>query len=331
MIDVVPNDNNKQIYMRLIALWVICEALAGGILHSFKLPFTGLGVSSLSVICIILISYHVPVRGAVIRATIIVAIFKLMLSPQAAPTAYIALFFQGLTGQLLLKNRFFTITAVIFGMLALMETAIQRMLVLFLIYGNSFWNAVDEFMKKVISSNKINSFSLSLAVSYILIHLMVGFITGLYGIKLARKAKEWQSEGIFIFPVQKEEELVKKKRKPKLSLLLFVWLVLLLLYVQQFSPGGLFVLEAEGAARIFFRSVIIICTWLAVLSPILRFFIRTRLNKIKSKYALEITAVMSLLPQTLYIIKESWKRSSYEKQKLRMFFKYVIANTFRSA
>ena len=29
----------KQLYYRLISLWVICEAFAGGIMHGLKIPF----------------------------------------------------------------------------------------------------------------------------------------------------------------------------------------------------------------------------------------------------------------------------------------------------
>ena len=46
------NVYDKQVYYRLIALWVICEAFAGGIMHGIKLPFTGLIVSSLAITCI---------------------------------------------------------------------------------------------------------------------------------------------------------------------------------------------------------------------------------------------------------------------------------------
>ena len=97
---------NKQIYYRLIALWVLCEAMLGGIIHGLKIPVSGLFVGSSAVICICLIAWYVPQKGAIIKATIIVAIFKMMLSPQAPPPAYIAVFFQGLLGELLFfRNR----------------------------------------------------------------------------------------------------------------------------------------------------------------------------------------------------------------------------------
>ena len=52
---------DKLIYYRLIALWVLCEAMPGGINHGFKISVPGLTAGSCAVICICLIVYYVPV------------------------------------------------------------------------------------------------------------------------------------------------------------------------------------------------------------------------------------------------------------------------------
>ena len=136
--------NRAVIYHRLIALWSICEAFGGGLLHAFKIPFTGLFVNSLAVICITLIGYHYRKPGAIIKATMIVCIFKLMLSPHSPPTAYIAVLFQGFLGQLLFtRTTNFTAKAIILASLSLVESSIQRLLVLVIIYGTSFWQAIS--------------------------------------------------------------------------------------------------------------------------------------------------------------------------------------------
>src|SRR5829696_7949245 len=110
---------DKQIYYRLIVLWVLCEAVLGGLMHAVKIPFTGIIVSSGAVICICLIAFYVPVKGAILKATIIVAIFKMMLSPHTPPTAYVAVFFQGLMGQLLFFNlKFFRLSCILLAVFA---------------------------------------------------------------------------------------------------------------------------------------------------------------------------------------------------------------------
>jgi ABC-type thiamin/hydroxymethylpyrimidine transport system permease subunit len=85
----------RPVYYRLIALWVMVEAVLGGMIHGLKLPVSGLIVGSCAVLCICLIAYYVPARGAILKATVVVAIFKMMLSPQSPPAAYLAVFFQG--------------------------------------------------------------------------------------------------------------------------------------------------------------------------------------------------------------------------------------------
>src|SRR5690349_7246116 len=138
---------DSVVYYRLIALWVLNEAMLGGIIHGLKIPVSGLVVGSCAIICIALIGWYVPKKGAIIKATLIVAIFKMMLSPHSPPPAYIAVFFQGLLGELLFWNRrFFTLSCLLLAVLALLESALQRILVLTLIYGNDFWKVINDFI-----------------------------------------------------------------------------------------------------------------------------------------------------------------------------------------
>src|SRR5689334_277335 len=102
-----PAAYDQQVYYRIIALWVLSEALLGGIIHAFHIPVSGLIVGSAAVICICMIAFYVPVNGTIIKATIIVAIFKMLLSPQAPVLAYLAVFFQGILGELLFLNKKF--------------------------------------------------------------------------------------------------------------------------------------------------------------------------------------------------------------------------------
>src|SRR5688572_3435954 len=135
------------IYYRLIALWVLCEAMLGGIIHGFRIPVSGLVVGSAAVICICLIAWYAPSKGAILKATVIVAVFKMMLSPHSPPPAYIAVFFQGLLGEMIFsKRRFYKAGCMILAILALIESGLQRIIVLTIVYGNDFWKAVNDFI-----------------------------------------------------------------------------------------------------------------------------------------------------------------------------------------
>src|ERR1700733_5051897 len=107
-----------MVYYRLIALWILCETMLGSMIHGAKMPGSGLILGSCAVICISLIAYHVPSKGSILKAMLIVAIFKMMLSPQAPPTAYFAVFFQGLMGEALFWNRkIYAVSCLLFGIL----------------------------------------------------------------------------------------------------------------------------------------------------------------------------------------------------------------------
>src|SRR5688572_21188273 len=128
-----------SIYYRLIALWVLCEAMLGGIIHGFRIPVSGLVVGSCAVICICMIAWYNPKKGAIIKATIIVAIFKMMLSPHSPAPAYFAVFFQGLMGELLFwRRRLYTLSCLLLAVLSLIESGFQRILMLTIVYGNEF-------------------------------------------------------------------------------------------------------------------------------------------------------------------------------------------------
>ncbi len=326
MIKAPEHQINKLLYVRLIAFWVICEAFAGGILHGFKIPLTGLGVSSLSVLCIVLIGYYFPHNKAILKATVLVAIFKLMLSPHAPPTAYIALFFQGLTGQLLLGRKFFRIGAILLGILALTESAIQRILVLVIIYGKTFWKAVDEFVLKLFSASHIDSFSFKLALAYVAFHAVVGFCVGKFAASVALKASVWKNENLLL--EKGFSPLPEQIKKVKINkMILFVWILLMVLYFQQYLPGGILILGKESVIQILLRTLIIITGWIAFIAPTLKIFLKRRLESSKSKYEKDIITVMQLLPEIKFIVAESWKRSVVNQKKNRqLFVKMVLTN-----
>src|SRR5438105_7088855 len=102
MIEDVTILKERLVYYRIIALWVICETLLGGIIHSFNIPFSGILLSGFAVMCICLIE-KVGERGSILKATVIVIVFKFLLSPQTPPAAYLAVFIQGILGEVLFR------------------------------------------------------------------------------------------------------------------------------------------------------------------------------------------------------------------------------------
>ncbi|MBC7935447.1 MAG: hypothetical protein H7Y86_08870 [Rhizobacter sp.] len=325
----------SPLFYRITALWVICEAFAGGIMHGFKIPFSGMIVSSLAVFCIILLARYVPSTTAILKATVIVAVFKLMLSPHSPPTAYIAVLFQGFVGQLLfLNNRFFTFSSILLAVLGLVESAIQRILVLIILYGKDFWQAVNEFIKKITGDKNVNNYSLLIASGYVIIHAIVGICVGYFAAKLVKNSGSWR-EQLPQYIIKEDsycnDPLIsrskKKKKKGKLVFLI-AWLLLLAFYIQSLlDPAGA-LLPKTKVLQIIIRSALVVIAWYLFLSPLIMTGIKKILLLKQSHNREDMNSTMKLLPEIKMIFQKSWQFSAPLKglNRLKLFMKILLMN-----
>ena len=333
---VIPFD--KQIYYRLITLWVLCEAVLGGLMHAVKIPFTGIFVSSGAVICICLIAYYVPVKGAILRATIIVAIFKMMLSPHTPPAAYIAVFFQGMMGQLLFFNlRFFRLSCILLAVFALVESAIQRIIVLTVLYGNNFWNALNEFIRKLTGETTVTNYSLAVATGYVMMHAFIGMIVGVFAGGIVWQSRSWSilHEEYLIPHTDEQFSEIKPgstRRKNKIRyFFIFIWIALIILFLQSYLHIGKALIPSQLSLQIILRSLLIILTWYFLISPLLSSLIKKWLHRQQIRSQSDIDQVVLMLPSTRYIFLKSWQLSSAAKgwKRISVFCKIVLVNTLR--
>jgi hypothetical protein len=328
-------DMNKGVYYRLIALWVLCEAMLGGVIHGFKIPVSGLIAGSCAVACICLIAFYVPGKGTIIKATIIVAIFKMMLSPQAPPTAYIAVFFQGFLGQLLFFDKtLYRVSCLVLSVLALLESGLQKIIILTIVYGTNFWKAVDEFISKLAGQKAISSYSLYIGTGYVLLHLVVGIWLGRWAGNLPRKIQYWRKiyPGKIIPAVASEAFLQpaanKKKKFLKLGVLI-VWAILVILYLQSSLQIGTPLLPSHVVMQIFIRSLIIILGWYLIISPVLRRILYTWLQRKQSQSKEDVRQILLLLPQMKQLAVNSWRLAGTFRgwRKIKEFCKIILVNT----
>lgn len=328
---------DKQVYYRLVALWVICEAFAGGIMHGIKLPFTGLIVSSLAITCIILIAYHYPSRSSVIKATLLVAVFKLMLSPHSPPTAYIAVFFQGITGQLLLSSpRFFKTGVIILAVIALVESALQRLLVLLVLYGSNLWEAVNLFIQKITNEPSPTNYSLFITISYVALHGIAGIFVGMYAVRLAIfSKKDGETVNRYLFrdddeKTDKTEVIIKRGRKKWISYIILF--MLLILYVQGLLQPSNSLLPKGVIVNMLLRAGLLLLTWYLVAGPLIAYLLKKLLRSQQDKYSHEVEEIIALIPRTRYIFMKSIRVSKKEKGfgRLALFLKIMLVNVLKN-
>ncbi len=181
LIDLGKNPNFKS----WILLWAFAESAIGGVMHALKIPFTGIIVGGIAVLCIAMIGHyfeHQPQR--IIQALGVVLLVKLTLSPYSPWQAYVAVFFQGYLGYFLYKwNRNFKWTTLIFSTLCLVESAFQKVILSILIFGNSLISAIDQSAQQVLFTLGLsyeNSFMYTVFAIYVMLYLIVGIFLGLW-------------------------------------------------------------------------------------------------------------------------------------------------------
>jgi hypothetical protein len=315
----------KQTYYRLIALWVLCEAMLGGIIHAFKIPVSGLVVGSAAVICICLVAYYVPGKGNILRATVIVSIFKMILSPQAPILAYLAVFFQGVTGELLFWNkRFYKLSCLLLGLAALLESGLQRIIVLTVVYGNDFWKVINDFINNLSGQKTFTNYSLYLAIGYVVLHLITGVIVGWWAGIIPDRVLHWSNQYRNRWVKSEHAKQITSAKKNKSRWLkkgiVFIWIILILLYLQSAFKIGKPILSSQLPLQILVRSVIIILTWYFLVGPLVSLVLKKWLEKRQLKSNQEVAEISALLPLVKTAMIESWKASSSAKGIRRIIF-----------
>ncbi len=307
--------------------------MLGGIIHGFRIPVSGLVVGSCAVVCICLIAWYAPQKGSIIKATVIVAIFKMMMSPQAPLPAYIAVFFQGLLGEILFhKRRYYALSCILLAVLALLESGLQRILVLTIVYGNDLWKVVNDFINGLTRQKETSNYSLWIGSIYVALHIITGLLLGWWVSKLPKRVNKWSADKSIKVNIAGIVAGLPKKEKGKRSRLkkwLFIfWLLLIVLYVQSYFNIGEPLLPSHVSLKILLRSFIIVLGWVFIIGPLL---IKLLHNWLKKKYnhsQQEVQEVLHLLPATQLLIAECWKQSATQKglRRLNVFCKMVLVN-----
>ncbi len=326
-----------MIYYRLIALWALCEAMIGGIIHGLKIPISGLVVGSCAIICICLIAWYVPKKGAILKATLIVAIFKMMLSPQAPLPAYIAVFFQGAVGELLFWNRnYFRLSCILLAVLGLLESGFQRILMLTIVYGNEFWKVINDFINNLTKQKTSTNYSLWIGAAYVSLHLITGLFVGWWTSVIPKRVEGWRKkEEDMIFNETTDSAslpVISKKGKRLKKGLFVIWIILVGLYIQSYFKIGTPLLPSNIALKILLRSLIIVLSWIFIIGPLLKQALHIWLKKKQMRSQADIQQVLQLLPATQKLMIESWKLSGDKKgvSRLKKFSRIVLVNALNT-
>jgi hypothetical protein len=182
---------------KLTALWAFSECSLGGIMHLFKIPFTGFFVGGFAVILIGLISFYSNQNYKTLtQATLLVLMVKAAVSPQSPPAAYFAVLFQGFIGAIIfISLGFKLISTLLFGVIAMVESSLQLIINKTIFYGLNFWKAIDLLFNNILNEFGLllsQSFSLVLISMYVLLYAIWGLLLGYWCYFLPNKlSNKW--------------------------------------------------------------------------------------------------------------------------------------------
>lgn len=329
--DKTINSRNALAIQRLTALWALSESGLGGLCHAFKIPFSGLLLGGIAVIIISLLCHFSETKWyTVTSALILVLIVKGMVAPHTQITGYIAVSFQALSGIFFYKFFPYKIAVFLFCIVAILESAFQRLLTLTILYGTTFWEAINDtgawIVKRMGFINGISSSELLVGLYssiYFIGSLFVAYIV-LYLIGFIKNEDNVQNMEIVVGKMEGINTPQKKKRKNIIMVLLFIVLAGLVIY-------GSVVADMQRGIYIFVRTLLILFLWFVVVGPFLLKLVNKFLAKKKEGVSKDIEHIFDLFPYLRSIIMIAWqeaKEFSYLKRWKEFLTRTIVYSLY---
>ncbi len=153
----------------------------------------------------------------------------------------------------------FRVASVVLAVLAMAESALQKIIVMTLIYGKSVWLALDQLFQGISKEFAVHadvSFSLLLIGIYLVVYLIWGLVVGLFSgsLPFADRRPQKRDTGLVYSKPGKYGIPCSGGRRKKYRL--GIYLLVLAFIVAVFLPGGnnkqqvLFILFLERGCRI---------------------------------------------------------------------------------
>lgn len=305
---------------RLTALWAFCESGLGGVMHALKMPFTGLVIGGLAVIIISFIAQlsHHNLKE-LLRSLVIVLIVKAMVSPYTPFPAYIAVSFQALLGiAVFYLFRINGLSILLFSIIAMLESAIQQLLILTLFFGQSFWKATDrmfEFVAKQLGITAVNGSQWVIGI-YLLIYVTGGILIALMSYRIIKHFFS-ETKNILLpedILQQSDPGMVKGPERKRsyhklwiMAIVMVILSVLLFVFAGNSKEGWLSVLKTVS------WTVSVILAWYLLISPLFTKLILWLLQKKESRYSEAVSQTLSFIPVLRRLTAIAWQKSSAYK------------------
>ncbi len=301
---------------RLTALWALNEAGLGGLIHALRVPFTGVVVGSTAVVLIALIAFFAERKTkAILKATVIVLLVKAAASPHTPLPAYVAVSFQGLAGAVLFGLLpSVRLGALLLGLLALWQGAVQKLLVMTILYGKSLWDAVDSIGRWILEKMGAGPGELSPTGWFLFFYLgyytiagsITGWLAGAIPGEIARVLADPPMADLASEAAMPALAGGRKRwwqRTPFKAGLVLLALLATSLCLQPGSEGW-----AKGL-RVFVRVLVVLAVWMWIVRPLGRALFRRFRRHEQAVYGEEVSRALAQFPALRQAAAVAWRRS----------------------
>jgi hypothetical protein len=284
----IEESKNKLVHQSLSGLWAYSESGPGGILHLFKIPFTGLIIGSICMTicsCIMHIYQHKQSKYRELLKSLCIALsVKASIAPHTPIGAYIAVFMQTLLALAFLHKSISCPTLCLYCISGMLWNGLQKLITMILftslpiifilqIYGDEIYKILHlNFMQQLIA----------LAIAcYLLIHCFAGYFLGRWIYNLLFQFKNNTDIATALW---KEYQDFSHKdtaniypRNNLYKLIIPVFICLLLIVIQLFSSNT--VLNRSILPAIY------ICIYFSIILPVFSKFTAFMSRKMIYKFA----------------------------------------------
>lgn len=303
---------------RLTALWALNECGLGGILHALQSPFTGLLVGSIAMICIAFICIFAENKWkAVMTSLAIVLIIKALVSPHSTPTAYIAVTFQAISGAIIYRYiPNLLLASMLFVTIGLIESGIQRLLTLTILYGNTIWEAIDiwgEWITKQWHVVILVSSSRLIIYIYLLIHFISGLFIGWLIYRMIKAIHRLWGDSQYELRLgrdDKKEFFMPGSGPRRKWKKFFLFIILMVGIVFAYTLGDNHTGIQKGLISVI-RAVVLLAIWFIFLAPLVIKVLKKFLRKKHQQLSEQVAHTMDIIPLLAWILDKAWKETQH--------------------
>lgn len=235
-------------------------------------------------------------------------------SPYSPFGAYVAVSFQAVFGAFLFsKFSWKGITIMILGCVTFLESALQKLLILTIVYGTELWEAINIYgawvQQKLAFLTETSATSV-LVTTYLLVYGICGILAG-FTIKEIIRIISNKKEEDFYLELEVGTGLNRNSKSTFKTKIIWLWLITVAVIVLAFSFFGGNLFGWKKGLYVMLRSFLILMLWYLILGPLLLKFVRKYLKKKESQYQEDITIAMDLFPYFRKIIAMTWKETKH--------------------